>query len=314
MIESSPSKTKKANVPFKERVPTVLKIIEEAEEPIQYKELLEKLRDKTGVKISEHTLIKCLDQLLVMQNIAKIKEKGRGNPVKYYMKKTKFTQQPLARLKVNSLLLKQFADDDSPFGTEANLWSVITFELSQVVAFLIDALYAYSKLSNSGNKDARQNAYLQYKGRIETVLVPFMEAMHELVKRPVEMSIATELILFNLFIKPFNIIPCKPLHPFQHMSKNESDEMIKLVSKDGGNTDFVFIKEISEKIDLEHIEDFEPLKTRINSMKMLSKAYTAMFGNGDRENNEYTKNFIKRLREFEEDLIAFEKKENEKLN
>ena len=70
-------------ISFIDRIPDVLKIIEESDTPIRYTEIHEKLKNKTCVKISKHTLNKCLNHLIFSSHIDKKVVKARGHPVYY---------------------------------------------------------------------------------------------------------------------------------------------------------------------------------------------------------------------------------------
>lgn len=238
-------------IPFEERVPVVLKLIREAKEPISRKELYNKLKEETGVKISKTTFEKCLNYLLSTCDITKTEEKGPGSPVKFSINYDYFIYKTKERIAVSSYLLNYFSEDSSPYGTEANLWSKLSDEISDIVMSLVLALSNYSQ------RNDRKKAINEYYNTIETELVPHILELHKLVRPPVRMTSFTSYILFKLFYEDIVNEAKKPLHPLMSLTPEEKEKVNHLVKEKIDKNGIIFREEIPKSFDLSHIEEFD---------------------------------------------------------
>lgn len=283
---------KKTRATFEERVPIVLNLIREAEKPIGFTELYNKLREKTGEKISKTTFNKCLDYLLSTCDINKTYEKGRGGPVKYSVNHDYFIYKTAERIEVSSYLLKYFSEDSSPYGTEANLWSVLSEEISDIVMSLVLALSHYSQGKN------KLKAINDYHNTIEAEIVPHLLELPKLVNTPIKMTSFTVYILFKLFHENIVDSAKKPPHPFMSLTPEEKEKIDYLVNEKIVKSGIVFREEIPKSFDLSHIEDSEFIKEYIKYIEMKSEAFFEIRKYEDNGTFEYPKikseNFFKR--------------------
>lgn len=273
----------KTKMAFEIRVPTVLKLIRAAEKPIGYTELYNKLKEETGIKISKSTFSKCLDYLLSTCDIIKTEEKGPGNPVKYSVNNDYFIYKTMERIAVSSYLLNYFSDDSSPYGTEANLWSNLSDEISDIVISLVSALCYYSQ------RDDRHDALDDYRNTIETELVPHILELHKLVRPPVRMTGSTAYILFKLFHENIVDSAKKPLHPFMALTPEEDEKINSLVKEKIAKRGTVFREKIPKNCDTMHIESSEYINEFIKYVEMQSEAFFEIRKYENNEIPKYTK-------------------------
>jgi hypothetical protein len=231
----------KTRVTFEKRVPAVLKIIREAEKPMGNTELYNRLKEETGVKISKTTFNKCLKYLLSTSEIVRTEEKGQGNPVTYSLNINYYIYKTEERVGFYARLLEHFADNYSPYGTEANLWSVLAREISGISVSLISALMYYSRRSD------RYTAYEDYRKTIETEILPHMLAIHKLVKPPIQMHRPTVDILFTLFNESILSSMNKPLNPLMVLTPEQRLEISHLVSEKMGKSGTVFLDDFQKQ-------------------------------------------------------------------
>jgi len=258
---------KKTRATFEERVPVVLNLIREAEKPIGFTELYNRLREKTGEKISKTTFNKCLDYLSSTCDINKTYEKGRGGPVKYSVNQDYFIYKTAERIDVSSYLLKYFSENSSPYGTEANLWSVLSEEISDIVISLVLALSHYSQGKN------KLKAINDYNNTIEAEIVPHLLKLPQLVNSPIKMTSFTVYILFKLFHENIVDSAKKPHHPFMSLTPEEKEKIDYLVNEKIVKSGIVFKEEVPKSFDLSHIEDSEFIKEYIKYVEMKSEAF-----------------------------------------
>lgn len=257
---------------FEERVPIVLKIIKEAKEPIGYTELHEKIKSETGVKISKHTLNKCLDFLLFNRQIEKIETKGRGNPIKYSVNHDVFVSKPHERIEAYAYILEHLidkVDNDSPFGAEAIHYRIIANEMSLLTARLTVRLYQYSK-----RKD-RSQAVEEYKSAIETELVPYMLKMRDLVRPPLTMSTETVALLLTIFCDNVNIFCEKLPHSLQNITEDEAQYLLSLGHSIEMNESpkYIYQKtEVPETLDVSRFGESKYLDMYIEEKEIVSEA------------------------------------------
>lgn len=273
-------------LPFIERVPEVLKIIKEAKEPIERKEIYNKLKEKTGIKISKTTFEKCLSYLVSTCEITKTKERAPGNPVKYSANNDDFICKTKERIEVSSYLLKYFSKDSSPYGTEANLWIYLADEISDIVMSLISALFYYSQIEKPNE------AFESYRHTIEAELVPHMLELHELVRSPIKMTRSTAYILFKLFHENIADSTKKPVHPFMDLTPEEREKISRLVNEKLNKSGTVFREKIPDSFDLNHIKDSNFIKEYIKYVEMQSEAFFEVRKYEDNAIPEYPKNTI----------------------
>ncbi|WP_292390447.1 hypothetical protein [Methanosarcina sp. UBA5] len=190
-------------ISYKSRIPTVLKIIKEAKQPIGYTELHKRLIKETGIKLSKHTLNKCLKQLCIENKINRTDEEGVGNPTKYSM-----------NIESNSIPHEHITED--------NHWRILGDEISGIICQLIWMLYEYAQ-RNDGKE------LQDFKDRIEIALVPRLLETHKLVKDPVIMSEKTTETLDELFCESYKTIRNKYYHQPYLISKEDHEKMSQLV-------------------------------------------------------------------------------------
>jgi hypothetical protein len=279
---------------FEKRAPDVLKIIRETNGPINYTELYLRLVEETGVKISKTTFNKCLKFLLSSLQINRIKEKGPGNPVKYSVADDYYEHKVMDRIAVNSYLLKYFAEDYSPYGTEANLWFVLSKEISQISASLIGALMYYSQRSD-GNE-----AYIDYRDTIQTVLVPHMMEIRKLVKSPIRMNTSTTYLLYKLFLEDVLESTKKPLHPLMVLTDEEEEKVKFLVNEKIAKNGIVFKEKTPESFYSMCIEDSKYIKEMIKYSELRSEAFFEIKTRGNHANPECVTEFVEKVTKFEE--------------
>lgn len=192
-------------ISYKNRIPTVIKIIEEAKEPIEYTELHSRLIKETGVKLSKHTLNKCLEQLYTESRIKKSKEKGVGGPVKYSM---------------NIVIPTEHI-------TEDHQWKILDNEISGILYEFILAFYAYSFINN-------RKEFEDCKDRIEITRVPRIFEIQKLVKRPVIISKKPTETLSKELYKSFRGFRNKVFHMYNKITKEEYEKICHLIREELG--------------------------------------------------------------------------------
>lgn len=285
-------------VEFKKRVPTVLKIIKEAKRPLGYTELYKELVKETGVNISKRTFSKCLKYLLSTLEIVKTEEKGKGNPVTYSLNKDDFIYKLDERVEFNCYWLERLADDYSPYGTEAQLWTVLAREISNISTSLLAALMSYSE------RDDRYWALNDYLSTIEIEILPHMQILHKLVKPPIKLNPSTAYLLFKLFNDDILDSIEKPLHPFMRVTRKQEKEIDILVNEKMAKEGVTLIDEFPCNIDLTHIENSNCVKEEVYIRKAKSQAF---FETAVKENKN-----IKQNREMMSKMISGDVEEGKK--
>lgn len=257
-----------SKLPFEERIPIVLKIINEAKEPIGYTELHEKVKAATGIKISKHTLNKCLDYLLFNRQIEKNEIKGRGNPVKYSINHDSFVSKPNERIEAYAHVFERLLDDNSPFGTEANQYRIIADEISLLTTRLIMRLFIYSIRTD------RRHAFDDYKSAIKTELVPYMLQISKLVKPPLTMSSETFSLLKIIFHENVANFCKKQNHSLEKIPEDELRDLLSWYLSEYKNesSEYVYQKtEVPERSDINRFGESKYLGMYVEEKEILSK-------------------------------------------
>lgn len=197
-------------------------------EPINYTDLHSKLIEETKIKISKHTLNKCINYLLFMQQIIKEHGKGQGNPV--YFKMNEYPYKFVIDLKLRrKSLLDKFNRGDKKSFEHAQFVGLDIF-IGQLNQSLIKAMAKYSK---SNKINAANDKYKEY---LETQFFPSLIKILELVKPPLEMSEETFIKLINVFDPANHALwieghSHRPGIPFNFLSEEESEAKIQKLNK-----------------------------------------------------------------------------------
>lgn len=280
---------------FERRAPDVLKIIREADGPINYTDLYLRLIEKTGIKISKTTFNKCLKYLVSTLQISRIEEKGPGNPIKYSVADNYYIHKVTDRIAVDSYALKHFAEDYSPYGTEANLWFVLSMEISQISTSLIGALMSYSQRSD------KYQASIDYQDTIKTFLVPHMMELRKLVDTPVRMETTTAYLLFKLFHEDIIESTKKPLHPLTRLSEEDEEKIDILVKEKIAKSGIIFKEETPESFFSTSVEDSKYIQEVIKYSELRSEAFFEIKTKENNLNSENAEEFFEKVKKYEEE-------------
>jgi hypothetical protein len=266
------SGTKKGSrkITFEERAEDVLKIIQEAEKPLGFNELLNILTSDAN-KISKTTLGRCLNYLVLTNQINKNNEIGKGNPVKFSANEDQLLfLKSFDRLEYNELTLRKMFDDKSPYGAEANHWRFIAAEIAYIEALLIRALYVYSV------RPDRNHAYEDYKKAIDGLTL-HMSELHKLAKS-IKMSDETLSILKLRYDTIHSNLVTESLHSLGKMTKEEQEEMNLVFDK--------LQKKYDINLNYANSEDYNKM---IEIKKELSKAFFEIRKRNENVENDKTK-------------------------
>jgi hypothetical protein len=182
-------------IPFEERVPLVLKIINEAKKPIMYGEIHAKLITETGVKISKHTLNKCLSYMEFDNQITKTKVKGKaGNPVLYSIPELLHPCDTFSGdIAAFSQLYEQSKTENDTDFMESTHHIDITQKIQYLLRKLIEELHLYSTTKQRHEAGNRYDMFLRAQ------ILPSLRVLKNLVKSPI-MSDYT----YKMLLKAFN--------------------------------------------------------------------------------------------------------------
>jgi hypothetical protein len=214
-------------ISFIDRIPDVLKIIEESDTPIRYTEIHEKLKNKTCVKISKHTLNKCLNHLIFSSHIDKKVVKARGHPVYYSINPSAYNFDFDVSSRRDHLL--ELLQNESLVEYDKHQCTAIDMHLSLLIMNLINQLSTYSK----NNK--RNEALEDYKLYLDSHLLPSLLKMTELVKPPLVITDDTHSKLHNMYNSVnhclwINGISHNPDMSYPHLSEEEKRIVINYPS------------------------------------------------------------------------------------
>ncbi len=182
-----------SKIPFEERVPHVLKIISEAEKPIMHGEIHAKLIAETKIKVSKHTLNKCLNYLEFTGQIKKTEIKGRGNPCIYSANDVPFSRKFSDGIEYHNWFFRQCIQA----GNTDRFEKMHYFEISEKIQFLLDALIEELYIYSTAEK--RKDASSRYKLFLESQFLPALLKLKELVRPPLTMSEETRGLLSEIF-------------------------------------------------------------------------------------------------------------------
>lgn len=256
----------KNKIPFEKRITTVLNIIRENKEPIGYTELYGKVKAETKVKISKHTLNKCLDHLLFTRQIEKIKNRGKGNPVKFSINQESFATKPFERIKGFAYILEHLLENDSPFGTEAIHYRIIASEISLLVTRMI------FHLSEASKQNDCDKAFDSYKLALDTELYPYMLEIGKLAQSPIKMSPLTVSLLEKIFYENVYLFCMQQNNPLEEITKDELDFICSLYENDSPDSEYVYQKtEIPEILELNNLYESNYLDMYIEEKEIFAK-------------------------------------------
>lgn len=173
----------KPKATYESQLPRVLEIIKQ-NGPINRSQILLKLQESAGNKVSGHTLGKCLERLSSFTYIYKTEGKGRGAPDLYFINPEGRNLVVDIEQKRAELVRKMEAcnSEDDRLSCEQAVIDELTQYIGYFMEGYLDELRDYSTASNMKTAERKLQGFLNLQ------LLPGLHEVSKLMKPPLTIS------------------------------------------------------------------------------------------------------------------------------